>query len=108
MLLGQDLIRPPLMPGVSFGHGILRQWFGNFVYIDLGKGNWAEGLIAYLADCLYEEQNGRGWEYRKQQLVDYDAYVNSKNEISSVSSRGWLTVPPRPSDTVRAPWFSIC
>jgi uncharacterized iron-regulated protein len=81
-LLGQDVVRLPFIPETSLGHEILHQWFGNSVYIDLDKGNWAEGLTTYLADHLYEEQNGRGWEYRKQQIVDYDAYVNSKNEIS--------------------------
>ena len=81
-LLGQDSIQLSLMSGTSFSHDILRQWFGNSVYIDLEKGNWAEGLITYLADCLYEEQTGRAWECRKNQLVNYNAYVNSENEIS--------------------------
>jgi aminopeptidase N len=81
-LLGQDVVRLPLIPETSLGHEILRQWFGNFVYIDLDKGNWSEGLTAYLADHLYEEQTGKGWEYRKEQLIAYDAYVNPENEIS--------------------------
>ncbi len=81
-LLGQDMVRLPSISEKSFGREILHQWFGSSVYIDFDKGNWAEGLITYLADCLYEEQIGRGWECRKQQLVNYDAYVNSKNEIS--------------------------
>jgi aminopeptidase N len=81
-LLGQDVLRLPLAPETSFGHEVLRQWFGNFVYIDLDKGNWAEGLITCLADCFHEEQNSREWECRKQRLVDYNAYVNSENEIS--------------------------
>jgi uncharacterized iron-regulated protein len=81
-LLGQNVVRLLFIPETSLGHEILHQWFGDSVYIDVAKGNWAEGLTTYLADHLYEEQNGRGWEYRKQLLVDYDAYVNSKNEIS--------------------------
>jgi len=81
-LLGQDSIQPSLLSGTSFGHEILRQWLGNSVFIDLDKGNWAEGLIAYLADCLHEKQNGRAWECRKKQLVNYDTYVNPENEIS--------------------------
>jgi aminopeptidase N len=81
-LLGQDVVRLPVIPETSLGHEILHQWFGNSVYIDLDKGNWSEGLTAYLADHLYEEQIGKGWEYRKEQLIDYDAYVNPENEIS--------------------------
>jgi len=81
-LLGQDVVRLPFIPETSLGHEILHQWFGNSVYVDLDKGNWSEGLTAYLADHLYEEQIGKGWEYRKEQLIAYDAYVNSENEIS--------------------------
>jgi aminopeptidase N len=81
-LLGQDVVRLPFIPETSLGHEILHQWFGNSVYVDPDKGNWSEGLTTYLADHLYEEQTGRGWEYRKEQLIAYDAYVNPENEIS--------------------------
>jgi len=81
-LLGQDVVRLPFIPETSLGHEILHQWFGNSVYVNLDKGNWSEGLTAYLADHLYEEQTGKGWEYRKEQLIAYDAYVNPENEIS--------------------------
>ena len=81
-LLGQDVVKLPFIVETSLGHEILHQWFGNSVYIDFEKGNWAEGLTTYLADHLYEEQKGRGWEYRKQMLVDYESYVNEKNELS--------------------------
>jgi aminopeptidase N len=81
-LLGQDVVRLPFIPETSLGHEILHQWFGNSVYVDLDKGNWSEGITAYLADHLYEEQTGKGWEYRKEQLITYDAYVNPENEIS--------------------------
>jgi len=81
-LLGQDVVRLPFIPETSLGHEILHQWFGNSVYIDLDKGNWSEGLTTYLADHFYEEQSGKGWEYRKEQLTAYDAYVKPENEIS--------------------------
>ncbi len=58
-LLGQDIVRLPFIVETSLGHEILHQWFGNLVYIDYEKGNWAEGLTTYLADHLYEEQKGR-------------------------------------------------
>ena len=45
------------------------------------KGNWAEGLTTYLADHLYEEQEGKGFEYRKGVLINYQSYVNDKNEF---------------------------
>ncbi len=80
-LLGQDIVRLPFIVETSLGHEILHQWFGNLVYIDYEKGNWAEGLTTYLADHLYEEQKGKGWEYRKQALIDYSSYVNDKNEF---------------------------
>ncbi|MBI5025339.1 MAG: ChaN family lipoprotein [Nitrospirae bacterium] len=80
-LLGQDVVRLPFIVETSLGHEILHQWFGNLVYIDYEKGNWAEGLTTYLSDYLYEEQKGRGLEYRKQILIDYESYVTSGNEI---------------------------
>ncbi|MCX5717883.1 MAG: ChaN family lipoprotein, partial [Nitrospirae bacterium] len=80
-LLGQDVVNLPFIVETSLGHEILHQWFGNLVYPDYEKGNWAEGLTTYLADHLYEEQKGRGWEYRKQALIDYESYVNEKNEF---------------------------
>ncbi len=80
-LLGGDVVRLPFIVETSLGHEILHQWFGNLVYVDYDKGNWAEGLTTYLADHLYEEQKGRGWEYRKQILIDYESYVHENNEF---------------------------
>ncbi len=81
-LLGQDVVRLPFIPETSLGHEILHQWFGNSVYTDDRSGNWAEGVTTYLADHWYEEEKGKGWEYRKQLLVNYEAYVHEKNEMS--------------------------
>jgi integrase len=80
-LLGQEVVRFPFIPETSLGHEILHQWFGNLVYIDYGKGNWAEGLTTFLADHLYEEEKGRGSEYRKEVLINYQSYVNDKKEF---------------------------
>jgi len=80
-LLGQEVVRLPFIPETSLGHEILHQWFGNLVYIDYKKGNWAEGLTTFLADHLYEEEKGRGVEYRKGMLISYQSYVNEKNEF---------------------------
>ena len=87
-LLGQDVVRLPFIVDTSLGHEILHQWFGNYVYVEMDKGNWAEGLTTYLADHFYEEQNGRGGEYRKQLLVDYESYVNDDNEFPLRKFRG--------------------
>lgn len=81
-LLGQDVVRLPFIVESSLGHEILHQWFGNLVYLDYAQGNWAEGLTTYLADHLYEEEKGRGWTYRKGQLIDYGSYVHAKNEFA--------------------------
>jgi aminopeptidase N len=80
-LLGQEVVRLPFIPETSLGHEILHQWFGNLVYIDYSKGNWAEGLTTFLADHLYEEEKGRGAEYRKEALIKYQSYVNTKNDF---------------------------
>ncbi|MCK5139033.1 MAG: M1 family peptidase, partial [Thermodesulfovibrionia bacterium] len=80
-LLGNTVVRLPFIVETSLGHEILHQWFGNLIYVDYQSGNWAEGLTTYLADHLYHEQQDRGWEFRKQMLVDYKSYVTTHNEF---------------------------
>lgn len=80
-LLDQDVVRVPFIVNTSLRREILRQWLGSLVYVDYEKGNWSEGLTTYLSDHLYEEREGRGWQYRKQKLIDYETYVNPQNEI---------------------------
>src|SRR5208337_4444995 len=80
-VLGQAVVRLPFIPETSLGHEILHQWFGNSVYVDYAGGNWAEGLTSFLADHLYEEEKGRGKEYRKGLLIDFASYVNDKNDF---------------------------
>ena len=80
-VLGQQVVRLPFIPQTSLGHEILHQWLGNLAYIDYEGGNWAEGLTTFLADHLYEEEKGLGWQYRKDVLIDYASYVNEKNEF---------------------------
>ncbi|RJQ56709.1 MAG: PDZ domain-containing protein [Nitrospiraceae bacterium] len=87
-LLGNMIVRMPFIVETSLGHEILHQWFGNYVYVDYEKGNWAEGLTTYLADHLYEEQKNKGWEYRKQILTDYKSYVTAENEFPVKGFRG--------------------
>lgn len=79
-LLGSRVIRLPFIVKTSLGHEILHQWFGNYVYIDYEKGNWAEGLTTYLADHWYKERNGEGSNYRKKILIDYDNYKKGESE----------------------------
>lgn len=79
-LLGQAVVRLPFITETSLGHEILHQWFGNQVYGNPDKGNWLEGLTTYLADQLYQDQQGKGWEYRKKTLIDYRSYVTPKKE----------------------------
>lgn len=81
-LLGNSVLRLPFITETSLGHEILHQWFGNLVYADYTKGNWAEGLTTYLADHLYKEEEGKGWEYRKNIMINYESYVNADNELS--------------------------
>ncbi len=78
-LLGNQVVRLPFIVKTSLGHEILHQWFGNSVYIDFAHGNWAEGITAYLADHHYAALEGKDVAYRKQIMVDYNAYVNPDN-----------------------------
>ncbi|MBI5676021.1 MAG: ChaN family lipoprotein [Nitrospirae bacterium] len=94
-LLGNSVLRLPFITETSLGHEILHQWFGNLVYADYEKGNWAEGLTAYLSDHLYKEREGIGWEYRKNIMIDYESYVRPENDISLRGFTGGISRPSR-------------
>lgn len=80
-LLGKDIVRLPFIPETSLGHEIAHQWFGNYVYADYKQGNWLEAVTTYLSDHLYEEQKGKGWEYRKNILTNFQSYVTPENDF---------------------------
>ena len=81
-LLGRQVLKLPFIPETSLGHEVLHSWFGNSVYVDYEKGNWSEGLTAYLADHYYEELQKNGWQYRKKTIENYESYIHEDNEIS--------------------------
>ncbi len=76
-LLGKAVVRLPFITRTSLGHEILHQWFGNSVYIDATGGNWSEGITDYLADYHFADMDGRGARFRKQILIDFDAYAHA-------------------------------
>jgi hypothetical protein len=51
------------------------------VFVDYGQGNWSEGLTAYLADHLVQEQRGAGAEYRRNALQRYRDYVRAGRDF---------------------------
>jgi hypothetical protein len=77
-LLGPKVIRFPFILHSSYPHEILHNWWGNGVYVDYDRGNWAEGLTSYLADHLIKEQRGQGVEYRRTTLQKYTDYVREQ------------------------------
>ena len=81
-LLGPRVIRLPFIVHSSYPHEILHSWWGNGVFVDPARGNWCEGLTAYLADHLIEEQGGRGAEYRRTSLQQYADYVAENRELA--------------------------
>ena len=74
-LLGPTVIRLPFIINTSYPHEILHNWWGNSVYPVYEKGNWSEGITAYLADHLMQEQQGKGADYRLTTLQKYADYV---------------------------------
>lgn len=80
-LLGPTVIRLPFIADTSFPHEILHNWWGNGVYVDYARGNWAEGLTAYLADHLLAERRGRTAGTRRDQLQRYADYVRAGEDF---------------------------
>ncbi len=80
-LLGSQVIRLPFIIGSSYPHEILHNWWGNSVFVDDSTGNWCEGLTAYMADFLIQEQRGRGADYRRDTLQKYASYVRDGRDF---------------------------
>jgi aminopeptidase N len=86
-LLGPEVIRFPFILHSSYPHEILHNWWGNSVFVDYGSGNWAEGLTAYLADHLVQEQRRRGADHRRAALQKYRAYVRDGRDFALTDFR---------------------
>ncbi len=80
-LLGEKIIRFPFILHSSYPHELLHNWWGNSVYVDFEKGNWCEGLTAYMADHLIKEQRGQGANYRRSTLQKFTDFVNKDNDF---------------------------
>ena len=80
-LLGPQIIRFPFILTSSYPHEILHNWWGNSAFVDYASGNWCEGLTAYMADHLIQEQRGKGDEYRRDTLQKYRSYVKDGRDF---------------------------
>jgi hypothetical protein len=80
-LLGTNIIRLPFIINTSYPHEILHDWWGNSVYVDVAKGNWCEGITAYMADHLMAELSMNGDTYRRDTLQKYTDFVSPKNDF---------------------------
>ena len=87
-LLGPQIIRFPFILTSSYPHEILHNWWGNSVFVDEAHGNWSEGLTAYLADHLLQEQRGEDATYRRSTLQKYRDYVSTSQDFPLTEFRG--------------------
>ncbi len=87
-LLGPQIIRFPFILTSSYPHEILHNWWGNSVFVDESRGNWSEGLTAYIADHLMQEQRGEDAVYRRSTLQKYRDYVSTAQDFALVEFRG--------------------
>lgn len=80
-LLGPKVLRLPFIIDSSYPHEILHNWWGNSVWPRQGRGNWTEGLTAYLSDHLLKELRGEDREYRFTTLQKYRDYVLDERDF---------------------------
>ncbi|MEN8187659.1 MAG: M1 family aminopeptidase, partial [Bacteroidota bacterium] len=81
-LLGEKVIRFPWILYSSYPHELLHNYWGNGVFVDYKNGgNWCEGITAYMADHLMQEQRGNGATYRRTTLQKFTDYVNNENDF---------------------------
>jgi hypothetical protein len=85
--LGSKVIRLPFIVSSSYPHEILHNWWGNGVFVNVQHGNWCEGLTAYLADHLMQEQRGGAVAYRRATLQRYTDYVGTHSDIPLTAFR---------------------
>lgn len=86
-LLGSRVMRLPFILYTSLPHEIVHNWWGNGVYIDASKGNWSEGLTAYMSDHYSNEQKGKGREYRRKALERYANFAAEKADFALTDFR---------------------
>ncbi|MCA1765271.1 MAG: ChaN family lipoprotein [Desulfobulbaceae bacterium] len=101
-VLGQSVIRLPFITETSLGHETLHQWFGNSVRTAPAGTNWSEGLVTLLADAEYMREEGKGAEFRKNQLIKYHSYVHADNEITLANFIGARSHLIRGQEALRA------
>jgi hypothetical protein len=87
-LLGSRVLRLPFIPTTSYPHEVLHNWWGNAVFVDYARGNWAEGLTSYLADHLLQEERGEGALHRRAALQKYADYVGEAEDFPLAAFRG--------------------
>lgn len=80
-LLGEKVIRFPWILFSSYPHELLHNYWGNSVFVNYDEGNWCEGITAYMADHLMQEQRGSGATYRRNTLQKFTDYVNTENDF---------------------------
>ena len=81
-LLGSRVMRLPFILHTSLPHEIVHNWWGNGVYIDASKGNWSEGLTAYMSDHYSNERRGKGREYRRKALERYANFAAEQADFA--------------------------
>lgn len=74
-LVSGRILPYPFMRGRSLWHEIAHVWFGNGVFVDYAKGNWAEGFAAYFADYGLARRTSAeaAKDMRYDWLLEYDA-----------------------------------
>ena len=88
--LGNNVLHFPFIRDISLGHEVLHNWWGNGVRVDAVRGNWAEGLTAFMADYAYREDDGPDAAMRMRHgwLRDYAALsINTELPLSRFRAR---------------------
>lgn len=88
-VLGPRTLRLSTMPGAAYAHELLRNWWGHGVFVDQERGDWSEGLTAYLSDYLIQEQGGAAQALRLTALQQYARYVSSENDFPLALFQSW-------------------
>jgi len=79
-LVSARILPMPFMKGRSLWHEISHVWWGNGVFVDYSKGNWAEGFAVFFADYALASRKSENAarDMRLDWLLEFDALPPEK------------------------------
>lgn len=84
--MGERILKPGYID-----HEIVHSWFGNFIYPDYKKGNWAEAITTYLTNYYYKESVLGEEEAKRHRITTVEKFSTKVNFGKEYPLRKFVT-----------------